>query len=176
MLGHSAELTAHRAASSALTSMATRARPLVRGQTRCTISSKMAPTCTFCPCMSPHARYIHPLPDAVCRFRVPLGWQYLVGGNKASTSIDESYFAKYDAIVQAVISNGAYAIVDVHNYARWDNTIIGQGGPSNQDVGTAHVFSGVPQDQYILTPCSLPTYGPSWLAVTRTTRTSSSGS
>lgn len=70
------------------------------------------------------------------RFRLPAGWQYLVGNNQASTSLAPDFFAEYDALVQAVISQGAYAIIDVHNYARWNNAIIGQGGPSNQDVST----------------------------------------
>ena len=30
---------------------------------------------------------------------------------------------------------GAHVIIDLHNYARWsDQSIIGQGGPSNADV------------------------------------------
>lgn len=68
------------------------------------------------------------------RFRIPAGWQYLVGNNQASTSLDANYFAKFDALVKAATSKGAYAIIDVHNYARWNGAVIGQGGPSNQDA------------------------------------------
>nr|ABP02069.1 carboxymethylcellulase [Cryptococcus sp. S-2] len=75
----------------------------------------------------------HFIADGANLFRLPAGWQYLVGNNQASTSLAPDFFAQYDALVQAVISKGAYAIIDVHNYARWNGAIIGQGGPSNQD-------------------------------------------
>jgi aryl-phospho-beta-D-glucosidase BglC (GH1 family) len=31
---------------------------------------------------------------------------------------------------------GAYCILDIHNYARWNGGIVGQGGPSNSDFAT----------------------------------------
>lgn len=33
--------------------------------------------------------------------------------------------------MQACLATGAYCILDVHNYARWNGAIIGQGGPTN---------------------------------------------
>jgi len=33
--------------------------------------------------------------------------------------------------VSQALSSGAYVIVDIHNYARWNGGIIGQGGPTN---------------------------------------------
>ncbi|KAH8099381.1 endoglucanase [Cristinia sonorae] len=62
-------------------------------------------------------------------FRIP--WQLMtpqVGG-----SIDQSFLARYDATVQAALNSGSnvHVIVDVHNYARWNNAIIAQGGPTN---------------------------------------------
>ena len=64
-------------------------------------------------------------------FRLPVGWQVLVstpGGDLAGDNVD-----KYDALVKACLDTGAYCIIDIHNYARWDGSIIGQGGPSNED-------------------------------------------
>lgn len=64
-------------------------------------------------------------------FRLPVGWQYLLN-NKLGGTLDSGNFAKYDQLVQACLATGASCIVDVHNYARWNGQIIGQGsGPTN---------------------------------------------
>ena len=66
-------------------------------------------------------------------FRLPVGWQYLVN-NVLGGTLDATNFGKYDSLVQNCLSAGAaLCIVDVHNYARWNGGIIGQGGPSNAD-------------------------------------------
>jgi endoglucanase len=44
--------------------------------------------------------------------------------------------------VTSVTDSGAYAIIDVHNYARWNGEIIGQGGPSNDDVSASAGHAG----------------------------------
>ncbi|PSR78584.1 hypothetical protein PHLCEN_2v7331 [Hermanssonia centrifuga] len=65
-------------------------------------------------------------------FRLPVGWQFLTNDVLGGT-LDEANFEEYDALVQACIASGAAAcIVDVHNYARWNGEIIGQGGPTNE--------------------------------------------
>jgi len=46
-------------------------------------------------------------------------------------SIDPTFFSTYDTTVQAALATGAYVIVDLHNYARWNGEVIGQGGPTN---------------------------------------------
>jgi endoglucanase len=63
-------------------------------------------------------------------FRLPVGWQYLVN-DQLGAGINQANFAKYDALVQACLSTGADCVIDIHNYARFNNGIIGQGGPSN---------------------------------------------
>ncbi|KAF8322015.1 cellulase-domain-containing protein [Clavulina sp. PMI_390] len=63
-------------------------------------------------------------------FRLPVGWQYLVNGNLGGT-LDSTKSATYDQLVQGCLGTGAYCIIDIHNYARWNGGIIGQGGPSN---------------------------------------------
>jgi len=73
-------------------------------------------------------------------FRLPVGWQYLVNNNLGG-QLDSGMFAKYDAEVQSCLSTGAYCIVDIHNYARWNGGIIGQGGPTNAQF--ASVWSQV---------------------------------
>ncbi|KAK4685895.1 hypothetical protein P7C73_g4242, partial [Tremellales sp. Uapishka_1] len=78
----------------------------------------------------------HFVKDGANIFRLPVGWQYLVDNDETSQTLDATFFATYDALVQSVLSQGAYAIIDIHNYARWDGAIIGQGGPSNEDFAS----------------------------------------
>jgi hypothetical protein len=63
-------------------------------------------------------------------FRLPVGWQYLLN-NQLGGTLDATKFANYDQLVQGCLSTGASCIIDIHNYARWNGQIIGQGGPTN---------------------------------------------
>jgi endoglucanase len=64
-------------------------------------------------------------------FRLPVGWQFLV--NTVGGPLNATSFATYDKLVQGCLKSGAaVCIVDVHNYARFDGKIIGQGGPANE--------------------------------------------
>lgn len=63
-------------------------------------------------------------------FRLPVGWQYLVNNNLGG-NLDSTNMGYYDQLVQSCLNTGAYCIVDIHNYARWNGAIIGQGGPTN---------------------------------------------
>ncbi|KUL85476.1 hypothetical protein ZTR_06816 [Talaromyces verruculosus] len=63
-------------------------------------------------------------------FRLPTGWQYLVK-NTLGGQLDATNFGQYDKLVQGCLSTGAHCIVDIHNYARWNGAIIGQGGPTD---------------------------------------------
>lgn len=71
-------------------------------------------------------------------FRLPFGWNPAVGGTLGG-NLDASWFTQYDQLVQYVLSKGAYAILDLHNYARWNGGIVGQGGPT--DAQLASVWS-----------------------------------
>jgi endoglucanase len=52
-------------------------------------------------------------------------------------SINTTFFdTEYDVTVQAALATGAYVIVDLHNYARWNGGIIGQGGPTNEEYAS----------------------------------------
>jgi endoglucanase len=62
-------------------------------------------------------------------FRLPIGWQTLVGGVLGGTL---NAPADYFTLVQGCLDSGAnLCILDIHNYARWNGGIIGQGGPTN---------------------------------------------
>ncbi|KDQ55185.1 glycoside hydrolase family 5 protein, partial [Jaapia argillacea MUCL 33604] len=63
-------------------------------------------------------------------FRLPVGWQYLTN-NVLGGTLDATNSGKYDQLVQACLATGAYCIIDIHNYARWNGNVIGQGGPTN---------------------------------------------
>jgi endoglucanase len=64
-------------------------------------------------------------------FRLPVGWQYLLNNNLGGT-LDSTNFGDYNQLVQACLATGATCIIDIHNYARWNGGIIGQGGPTNE--------------------------------------------
>ncbi|KAL1623754.1 Endoglucanase EG-II [Diplodia seriata] len=69
--------------------------------------------------------------DGLNAFRLPVGWQYLVG-HQLGGDLDEANAGKYDTLVQGCLKSGAeMCIVDIHNYARWNGQIVGQGGPTN---------------------------------------------
>ncbi|PVF91232.1 putative cellulase precursor [Serendipita vermifera] len=74
----------------------------------------------------PVSQFSHFANQGVNVFRVP--WQLMtptLGG-----TIDFSFFSRYDATVKAALGTGAYVILDLHNYARWNGQIINQGGPT----------------------------------------------
>ncbi|KAH7921564.1 glycoside hydrolase family 5 protein [Leucogyrophana mollusca] len=64
-------------------------------------------------------------------FRLPVGWQYLTY-NQSTGTLNETQFANYNMLVSACLSVGAHCEIDIHNYARYDGEIIGQGGPTNE--------------------------------------------
>lgn len=65
-------------------------------------------------------------------FRLPVGWAYLTNG-PANGVLSSANVAKYDELVSACLGSGAYCIIDLHTYARFNGAIIGQGGPTNDE-------------------------------------------
>ena len=68
-------------------------------------------------------------------YRLPIAWQYLTN-NVLGGTLDATNLAKYDALVQACLTTGSHCIIDIHNYARWNDGIIGQGGPTNDQFAS----------------------------------------
>lgn len=71
-------------------------------------------------------------------FRLPVAWQYLVNNNLGG-NLDSNAIQTYDQLVQGCLATGAYCILDLHNYARWNGAVVGQGGPT--DAQLASVWS-----------------------------------
>ncbi|KAG1815176.1 glycoside hydrolase family 5 protein [Suillus subaureus] len=69
--------------------------------------------------------------DGYNMFRLPVGWQYLTNDQMTGV-LDKTHFANYNMLVSDCLSTGAYCEIDLHNYARYNGQIIGQGGPSNE--------------------------------------------
>ncbi|KAI3397090.1 hypothetical protein diail_11233 [Diaporthe ilicicola] len=63
-------------------------------------------------------------------FRLPVSWQFLAN-NQLGGTLDAGNLAKYDKLVQACLATGAHCMIDIHNFARWNGGIIGQGGPTD---------------------------------------------
>lgn len=70
-------------------------------------------------------------PRPVNMFRLPTSWQWLANNQPAAATLDAGNLAKYDQLVQACLATGAHCMVDIHNFARWDGGVIGQGGPTD---------------------------------------------
>ncbi|KAF9564541.1 cellulase-domain-containing protein [Agrocybe pediades] len=68
--------------------------------------------------------------DGMNIFRLPVSWQFLTGGVQTA-KLNQTRFTEYDNLVQACLNTGAHCVIDVHNYARFNGKIIGQGGPTN---------------------------------------------
>jgi endoglucanase len=71
--------------------------------------------------------------DGFNLFRIPVSWQYLINSNTASSNLDNGHFGNYNGLVQSCLQlgPGVKCIIDIHNYARFQGNIIGQGGPSS---------------------------------------------
>ncbi|KZS87207.1 cellulase-domain-containing protein [Sistotremastrum niveocremeum HHB9708] len=68
--------------------------------------------------------------EGVNIYRVPFPWA--LAQSSLGATISSQFFSEYDAVVNVALQAGAYVIVDVHNYARWNGAIIGEsGGPTN---------------------------------------------
>lgn len=59
-------------------------------------------------------------------------WQYILQG-KVGGKLDGNSFAAYDKLMAACLDTGAYCMIDLHNFARYDDGIIGQGGPTDDE-------------------------------------------
>ncbi|TGJ83544.1 hypothetical protein E0Z10_g5209 [Xylaria hypoxylon] len=73
--------------------------------------------------------------DGINLLRIPTSWQFLVN-NQLGGDLDASNLSKYDQLVQSCLDTGAYCMIDVHNFARWNGEIIGQGGPTDEQFAS----------------------------------------
>ncbi|KAI0389756.1 glycoside hydrolase family 5 protein [Xylariaceae sp. FL0594] len=74
--------------------------------------------------------------DGINLFRLPTSWQFLVN-DKLGADLDTINLSKYDQLVQACLDTGAYCMIDIHNFPRWDGEIIGQGnGPTDEQFAS----------------------------------------
>ncbi|KAK2601782.1 hypothetical protein QQS21_004666 [Conoideocrella luteorostrata] len=67
--------------------------------------------------------------DGMNTFRLSMTWQYITAG-QPSGGLDKVNWGNFDKLVQACLATGAYCMLDLHNFARY-NGIIGQGGPTD---------------------------------------------
>ncbi|KAK6500780.1 hypothetical protein TWF506_003543 [Arthrobotrys conoides] len=79
----------------------------------------------------PTQQFQHFRSDGFNTFRIPIGWQSLtpqLGGSLAGLT------SQYDSTLQQCLQTGAYCVIDIHNYARWNGAIVGQGGPTDDQL------------------------------------------
>ncbi|TQS33915.1 hypothetical protein Golomagni_05725 [Golovinomyces magnicellulatus] len=66
-------------------------------------------------------------------FRIPVSWQFLTN-DKGGTDFDDANWANFQKLMQACLDTGAYCMIDMHNFARYDGSIIGQGGVPDESL------------------------------------------
>ncbi|KAG8958051.1 hypothetical protein FRC03_009498 [Tulasnella sp. 419] len=71
--------------------------------------------------------------DKMNTFRLPVGWQFLT--DTPGGPLDAPSFSKYNELMTACLNTApeVICIIDIHNYARWNGGIIGQGGPTDAE-------------------------------------------
>lgn len=89
----------------------------------------------------------------VCR--LPFGWQ--AATPQLGGALDANFAKTLDALVQQGLSKGQWVILDLHNYARWNGGIVGQGGPTNAQVSRSRTKSRrtVPLTHSFLAPLAV---------------------
>lgn len=70
--------------------------------------------------------------DQLNVFRLAVSWQFLTN-HTAGGDLDATNFGRYNQLMTSCLATGAKCVLDIHNYARWDGDIIGQGGPTDDD-------------------------------------------
>ncbi|OTB08545.1 glycoside hydrolase family 5 protein [Hypoxylon sp. CI-4A] len=70
--------------------------------------------------------------DGVNILRLPISWQFLVN-NQLGKPLDSKNLAQYDQLMENCLATGAHCMIDIHNFARWNGGIIGQGGPTDDE-------------------------------------------
>ncbi|KAI0455475.1 endoglucanase 2 [Xylaria acuta] len=73
--------------------------------------------------------------DGMNVLRIPTSWQFLVN-NQLGGDLDTSNLSEYDQLVQSCLDTGAHCIIDIHNFARWNGGVIGQGGPTDKQFAS----------------------------------------
>ncbi|KAK2052555.1 cellulase-domain-containing protein [Colletotrichum caudatum] len=68
--------------------------------------------------------------DKLNMFRLPVSWQFLVN-DQLGGQLNANNLGRYDQVMQKCLATGAYCMIDIHNFARWNGGIIGQGGPTD---------------------------------------------
>ncbi len=54
-----------------------------------------------------------------------------VTGRTSNGTLDRTHLSQYNELVRACLNTGSSCIIDIHNYARFEGQVIGQGGPTN---------------------------------------------
>lgn len=52
-------------------------------------------------------------------------------GPTSNGTLNPTNAAQYNQLVRACLNTGSFCIIDMHNYARFEGQVIGQGGPTN---------------------------------------------
>jgi len=82
----------------------------------------------------PTSQFSHFAQQGVNLFRIPFAWQ--LATPQLGGSLDSGFLSRYTPVVDAALATGAYVILDLHNYARWNGAVINQGGPTTSQYAS----------------------------------------
>ncbi|KKY35360.1 putative glycoside hydrolase family 5 protein [Diaporthe ampelina] len=97
------------------------------------------------------AQIQHFVQQGLNTFRLPTTWQFMINSNNLNGSavnvsagalatsdgqLDRNNTAQYNELVQGCLATGSNCIIDIHNYARFEGQVIGQGGPTNEQFAS----------------------------------------
>ncbi|KAL6792977.1 glycoside hydrolase family 5 protein [Trichoderma sp. SZMC 28012] len=68
--------------------------------------------------------------DGLNVFRISATWQFVLN-NTVDGELDELNWGSYNKVIDACLVTGAWCMIDMHNFARYNGGIIGQGGVSD---------------------------------------------
>ncbi|KAM0520751.1 hypothetical protein ACHAPE_003152 [Trichoderma viride] len=69
--------------------------------------------------------------DGLNVFRISATWQF-VTNNTVDGKLDELNWGSYNKVIDACLVTGAWCMIDMHNFARYNGGIIGQGGVEDE--------------------------------------------
>ncbi|KAI1173732.1 endoglucanase 2 [Nemania sp. FL0916] len=106
------------------------------GEFGCQINGTCPPTSAQLPLKDGPTQMAHfAKDDGFNLLRIPTSWQFLVN-NQLGGDLDATNLSEYDQLVQSCLDTGAQCMIDIHNFARWDGQIIGQGGPTDEQFAS----------------------------------------
>ncbi|KAG0147469.1 hypothetical protein CROQUDRAFT_698651 [Cronartium quercuum f. sp. fusiforme G11] len=87
-------------------------------------NGKKGPNPSYAPPKSQISHYLKKGKSVLNTIRIPIGWQYIQPTLKGD--LDKTQLATLDSLIDEVLDNKGFAILDLHNFGRRDGKIVGE--------------------------------------------------